>query len=203
MELVLAAQHQEKLRELKKIIEAKFPDIRVTCELIPSTNCKAKTFSERACSLAISTSARLQKPCLAEESGLIVLSIQERLFQEELRRSGLLLPDTAGILSALSGNEERREAYLECALSFATPGQGAVSTASCRMEGHIATEEKGSHRADFGTIFIKHDYGKTLAELSPSTRERISHRKKACEKLFPSIKSHIMQCARPKTHGLT
>jgi len=62
-----------------------------------------------------------------------------------------------------------------------------ITHSSARMEGTIAYEEEGPANSDFASVFLKHEYSKTLAQLPQSVLARISHRRKACEKLGPSL----------------
>jgi XTP/dITP diphosphohydrolase len=196
MELLLVSFHLEKVRELKRILQDTLPDVVLTSllDFVPPQK-EEESFEARAAQNAISAAASLGKPCLAEESGLVIPHLgKEKMFQEARHSSGLFLPDNKKILRDLKDTDDsQRTAFLECSLSFATPQHGLVKTATCRMEGFIASQEKGSSPFDFASIFIKYEYNKTLAELTPSVKSRISHRRKVCDKLLPFLRSYFLK----------
>jgi XTP/dITP diphosphohydrolase len=195
MELMLVSSHPEKVRELKRILQDILPDVLIT-PIVDVSLCDQQSldpFLERSSGQkAVKAVEKFSKPCLADDSGLIVPSLgKEKVWREEQVASGVFLPNTKKILSELKGiKETEREAFLECSLSFATPENGLVRSATCRMEGVIAPKGKGSSSFDFSSIFVKYEYNKTLAELSPSVLSRISHRRKVCEKLIPFLRSY-------------
>jgi len=76
-----------------------------------------------------------------------------------------------------------RAAYLESCVACVS-AEGKIKKGTGRVEGSITDSERGKASFEFDTIFVKHDYMKTLAELSESVRLRISHRRKAIEKLI-------------------
>lgn len=129
-------------------------------------------------------------PCLADETLLIVPalgSIETAFHQKDLwKQSKQLLPDTKSLLQSLQGKKELdRFCYLETVLVLALPGTSpTIQTVHVRQEGSLAEEERGSASFDFGSLFIKHEYNKTLSELPEATLTRISHRRKGLEKLF-------------------
>jgi XTP/dITP diphosphohydrolase len=193
VELVIVSHNPEKVRELKRLLQEKFPDIHCVSH-IESQHVDGATFEMGAQALALKVSKELNKPCLADDSGLILPYFTEehlRVRREQLQPSGVFLPDTKKVLQDFgSMDESARSAFLECALSFATPEKGVVKTVVCRMEGFIASQARGSSTFDFASVFIKHDYNKTIAELSASVQSAISHRRKAFEKLLPFLKKH-------------
>ncbi len=195
MDLIIATTNTSKLRELRSILRELLPEVSIRSLLDfphfhPETFHHA-SFGENAAAKALSAAVALQMPCVADESGLVIPVLggyQESLQRKQRQPSGKRLPDTKQIFADLQHVEEAdRSAFLECALAFATP-ERVVKTVSARMEGMIAPSEHGPASFDFVSIFIKHEYNKTLAELPESVLSRISHRRKACEKLWPSLR---------------
>ena len=133
---------------------------------------------------------QLTLPCLADETLLIVPALgMEKPALEQKRshaHSGKMLPNTKALLQALQGKEGlQRAAYLETTLTLALPSQEPeLHHTTTRQEGYISEEERGAAHFDFGSVFMKHDYNKTLSELSETTQIRISHRSKGLERLL-------------------
>ena len=198
MDLIIATTNPSKVRELRSVLEELLPQIVIRSLVdFPHFHPEAGgtlSFEENAIAKALFASATLQAPCIADESGLVIPFLgdyQESLRRKQLQPPGKRLPNTKQILTDLVNVEEiHRTAFLECVVAFATP-EGLVKAASSRMEGMIATSEHGPASFDFSSIFIKHEYSKTLAELPDSVYARISHRRKACEKLWPFLREHF------------
>ena len=93
------------------------------------------------------------------------------------------------LLSELRGKEDlQRSAYFECCLVLAGP-DGVKKKVSGTVEGMIAEEEAGRNGFGYDPIFIKNDYDKTFAQLEELTKNRISHRRKAFDKILPTLES--------------
>lgn len=195
MTLILATANSFKIRELRTVLQELLPTLTIRSYLdfpqFHSEEFFENSFEENAIAKALAAAKILQQPCLADESGLVIPYLgnySESLRRKKLQPQGKKLPDTKRLLADLQNVEDlNRMAFLECVLAFATP-DGTVKTASACMEGMIALKEQGPSSFDFTSIFIKYEYSKTLAELPESVCARISHRKRACEKLWPSLR---------------
>ena len=84
-----------------------------------------------------------------------------------------------------------RTAYFECHLVLASP-EGIKKSVTGTCEGTILTEERGRDGFGYDSIFVKSEYDKTFAELDETTKNRVSHRRKAFEKISPSLQT-LMQ----------
>ena len=73
---------------------------------------------------------------------------------------------------------------------FGSP-QGVKKTGRGTCEGKILSQEKGGGGFGYDPLFVKHEYSKSFAELEESVKNRISHRRKAFDKILPSIESLI------------
>ena len=203
MTLILATTNSFKIRELRTVLQELLPALTVR-SLVDFPQFRPEeffesSFEENAIAKALASAKTLQQPCLADESGLVIPYLgdySESLRRKKLQPQGKKLPNTKQLLTDLQNVEDiNRTAFLECVVAFATP-DGEVKTASARMEGMIAHKEQGPSSFDFTSIFIKYEYSKTLAELPESVCSRISHRRKACEKLWPSLREYFATKAR-------
>jgi XTP/dITP diphosphohydrolase len=192
MELVIASGNTQKVLEIRQILKDLAPRATILSLFdFPSFDLPpydpAQSLAENAQIKARHAANELNKVCLSEQWGLILPALgdaQSKLFEKEGARL-----QTKEILQALEGRGELdRSAYIESAMALVSP-EGKERLAIGRTEGLIAESERGKGSSDFDSIFIKHDYIKTLAELSPSVRSRISSRRKALEKLAPYFES--------------
>ncbi len=76
---------------------------------------------------------------------------------------------------------EERTARFRCVIAVATPG-GQVHTAEGICEGIIAFAPKGEHGFGYDPVFYLQEYGKTMADLPPETKNKISHRARAVQR---------------------
>ena len=204
MDLIIASMNSSKVRELRPVLEELLPNVSIRSLVdfpdfhfeVGNTN----SFEENAAQKAIFAAQQLRLPCIADESGLVIPFLgdcKESFRRKQLQLPGKKLPDTKQILSDLLNVEEvNRTAFLECVLAFATP-DGLVKTVSARMEGMITPKEQGPASFDFASIFLKHEYRQTLAQLPQSAYARISHRRKACEKLLLVLREHFSKKPAP------
>ncbi len=97
--------------------------------------------------------------------------------------------NTQAILNLLLPHEDpfSRGACISSFLSLSAP-KAHIQTTVSRMEGYISEVERGKRTFEYGSIFIKYEYSKTLSELPESVLTRISHRKNGIERLYNTLK---------------
>lgn len=199
MELVIASLNLSKVQELRAILEELLPNVHIRSLLefppLQFPQESNRSFEDNASAKAVYAANTLDLPTLADDSGLVVPALggcEESFRRKQQRQEGKKLPDTKRLLSDLQHKTELdREAFLECAIAFAIPQKGLLKVASARIEGSIALQEHGPATFDFASLFVKHDYGKTLAEIPQAALARISHRRRACEKLAASLRVYF------------
>lgn len=79
-----------------------------------------------------------------------------------------------------------RQARYVCALAFLSP-QNESKEIIGTCEGHIVFEPKGQHGFGYDPYFYVPEFEKTMAELSPETKNQISHRAQALQKLLRTL----------------
>jgi len=77
---------------------------------------------------------------------------------------------------------QERTARFRCVIAVARPG-GQIETAEGACDGYIATEPRGHNGFGYDPVFYLPEYGKTIAELPPEIKNRISHRSRAAVKM--------------------
>lgn len=150
------------------------------------------SFEENAKIKALDAAQKLKHFVLADDSGLVVPALNGEPGIFSARYAGIHASDSENrekLLTKLrSLPEEKRLGYYECCIVLASE-QGLRKTASALCEGQLLDIPRGSRGFGYDSIFIKYDYGKTFAEIEDETKHRISHRRKAFDKLSISLHS--------------
>ena len=198
MKLVLATRNLHKLREFKAILKALFPtldlySLRDFPDYQPAKEV-ATTFEENAMAKAVHAAASLNALVLADDSGLVVPALGGEPGVFSARYAGDDASDKdnrAKLVQKLSIlPDKERVGYFECAIAIAS-GKGPIKMAKAICEGSLLAEEKGGNGFGYDPLFMKYDYNKTFAELDEAIKNRISHRRRALDKLIPTLDSLI------------
>jgi XTP/dITP diphosphohydrolase len=90
--------------------------------------------------------------------------------------------NVAKLLAALRGvPDEARTARFRCVLALLAP-DGRLWTVDGVCEGRIAHAPRGEHGFGYDPVFLLPALGRTMAELPPDQKNRISHRAQALTK---------------------
>jgi XTP/dITP diphosphohydrolase len=195
MEIVIASHNLHKVREFREMLKplknldvlslVDFPEYQLPEET-------GKSFEENAIIKAAHAASTLNKWVLADDSGLVVPSLGGKPGVFSQRYAGEDATDAENrqkLLKEMSHlEEENRQAYFECCLVLANP-QGVVKKTTGTVEGRIGVKEAGRNGFGYDPIFIKNDYTKTFAQLDEATKNKISHRRKAFEKMVAKLES--------------
>lgn len=195
MQLVIATHNIHKVREFRAILKmdksldllslSDFPHYHLPEET-------GTTFEENAILKAVHAAKHLGQWVIADDSGLVVPALKGIPGVYSARFAGEQATDAENrhkLLNAMRGvPETERNAYYECAIAVASP-EGLKKCVKATCEGSIATEEKGNRGFGYDAIFIKYEYGKTFAELEEDVKNRISHRRKALDKILIFLES--------------
>ncbi|MFN2291206.1 MAG: RdgB/HAM1 family non-canonical purine NTP pyrophosphatase [Anaerolineae bacterium] len=101
---------------------------------------------------------------------------------DDVDRYRKLLAELAGIPPS------ERAARFRCVVAMALP-DASIYTAEGTCEGEIGFAARGEHGFGYDPVFIVDGYGgKTLAELEPEVKNRISHRARAVEVALPTLR---------------
>ncbi|MGC8787860.1 MAG: XTP/dITP diphosphatase [Anaerolineae bacterium] len=129
-------------------------------------------------------------PTLADDSGLEVDALGGAPGICSARYAGHDADDASRyqlLLQELDGVPwEKRTARFRCVLVLATP-DGEVYSTEGVCEGLIAFEPRGDHGFGYDPVFFLPEYGQTMAQLPPEIKNRISHRARAVQKMFPVL----------------
>jgi XTP/dITP diphosphohydrolase len=121
---------------------------------------------------------------VADDSGLEVAALNGGPGILSARFGGPDLDDGGRnqlLLARLEGVSDRQAAYV-CALAAIGPDGGLVEVEG-RLEGRIAEAPRGSGGFGYDPVFLPEAEGRTVAELDPAAKDRLSHRGRAARAL--------------------
>lgn len=187
-EVVIATRNPGKFREIKAILSSlplkflsleDFPDIPEVVE-------DGATFAENAGKKARTIADFTGRPAIADDSGLAVDALQGRPGVFSSRYAGEKATDRKRCQKLLeemaSIPEGKRQARFMCTMAVALPG-GRMQVVEGECRGWITSAPRGKRGFGYDPIFFVPEFGKTMAELAPEEKNRISHRGRALEKL--------------------
>lgn len=185
-EVVLATGNQGKVREFSKLLDGVFEKVISLKELDnpPEVIEDGVTFKDNALKKAREIAKYSNKLTLADDSGLEVDALNGEPGVYSARYSGEGATDQSNIdklLIELADNPNRKARFV-CVLALVDPdGKELVVDGYC--EGEILTKARGEGGFGYDPVFYLPDRDKTMAEIEPEEKNKISHRSNALKKL--------------------
>ncbi len=197
MRIVIGTANRDKFREIERILRP--ADLGV--ELLFGGELSSqkpdetgKTFYENALIKAKFYSQLSGLPAVADDSGLVVYALDGApgVFSSRYAGEGCTYEDNnRKLLRELIGvPAEQRGAKFVCTAVLYVPEDGDF-VATGVLEGRIADAPRGVGGFGYDPVFQLPD-GRTVAELSPEEKNRISHRAKAFSQMREIIKSILI-----------
>jgi XTP/dITP diphosphohydrolase len=195
MKLGIASANSNKIREFKNLLSGFLKIELVSMRDYPNYTPPEETgstFEENAIIKALDFAKFIQGYALADDSGLVVPALNGEPGVKSARYASHDATDAenrAKLKLALAKiSEKDRQAYFTCTLALANPmGIKKIATGFC--EGYLILEERGNNGFGYDSLFIRHDYNKTFAELDSQVKDKISHRRKAFDKMLPFLQN--------------
>jgi len=188
MKLVVASRNQGKIKEIKAILEPLSIEV-ISLEAFPSMSEVIEdgaTFAENAVKKAKTVADATGCLTLADDSGLEVDYLNGEPGVFSARYAGKGQDDLANnekLLQKLKDvPREKRGARFRCVVAVAVP-DGPSYTAEGICEGVITTHPEGEKGFGYDPLFLVPALGKTLAEMEPAVKNKISHRAQALFKV--------------------
>lgn len=192
--LLLATTNQGKLKEFQSLladlpIELITPDqvgLRLT---VPEDH---PTYAENAVQKALAFAQASGLPTLADDTGLEVDALEGAPGLHSARyhpQAGASDADRrAYLLENLQKSRAPRPwlARFRAVVALVTP-EGEIHTAEGECLGEIIPEERGTHGFGYDPIFLVREAGRTMAELSMEEKNRLSHRARAVQAIWPML----------------
>ena len=187
-ELIIATKNAGKAKEFQQFFAQLHIRVKSLLDFddLPDVEETGTTFAENARIKAETIAELLDMPVLADDSGLEIDALQGRPGIYSARYAGEDKDDEANIRKVLEEMQsvpmEKRTARFVCVLALAEKGKETVITEGY-CEGKIALHPAGENGFGYDPIFIPEGYTNTLAELDPSVKQEISHRRHAMDQL--------------------
>jgi len=187
MEIVLATQNPDKVREIKEVLK----DLPIKILTLMDLGLKekveetGKTLEENALLKAKFWAEKTGKWALADDTGLEVEALNGAPGVHTSRYAGENASYEDNWKKLLKNMEgipwEKRKARFRCVIVIVSP-QGKRYIAEGSVEGYITLEAKGNKGFGYDPVFYVPEKGKTLAEMSLEEKNSLSHRGKALQK---------------------
>ena len=180
--LVIATRNKGKTAEIRDLLKDFPVDIKNLDDFgpIPPLEEDGDTFDENAYKKASFAARILGLPALADDSGLLVETLDGAPGIHSARYAGENATDEQRYLKLLDEmkGKSNRNAAFECVISIAVP-TGPALTYEARCQGLITESPSGSNGFGYDPIFFYPPLNKTFAQLTREEKSRVSHRGKA------------------------
>ena len=194
MKVVLASKNKHKLEEISKITEQFDMELVLESELGVDIDVEetGSTFEENSFLKAEAVMKATGLPALADDSGIAVDALNGEPgiysarygFDESLDDRGrleLLLKNTENV------PDDQRQAKFVCVITLVTP-EGQTIQARGEVHGMLLRAPAGENGFGYDPIFYYPPFGKSLAQVSPEEKNRVSHRANALKVFYEKLK---------------
>ncbi|HEU5139522.1 MAG TPA: XTP/dITP diphosphatase [Bacillales bacterium] len=186
--VIIATRNEGKVKEFAALFQRFGIEVRSLLDFEEAIDVEetGTTFAENAMLKAETISKQFGETVIADDSGVVVDALDGRPGVYSARYAGEQKDDEANIDKVLRELEgvpwDKRTARFVCVLAVADPERD-TETFSGSCEGLIALERSGENGFGYDPVFYLPDREKTMAELSKSEKNRISHRARAMKKM--------------------
>ena len=199
-EIVLATRNQHKGAELAALLGGLEVRIRTLADFptAPEVKEDGVTCEANAIKKATEVARATGLTAVADDTGLEVDALGGRPGVYAARYAGeqatyddnchKLLQELAGVPQA------KRTARFLTVAAIASPG-GEVHIAQGTLDGLITEESRGERGFGYDPVFFVPEIGKTLAELAPEEKNRVSHRARAFVKMREILEALSSDCS--------
>lgn len=190
-EIIVASTNEGKIKEIKAMLDEIGIEVKSLKDVFDQDidiEENGKTFQENALIKAQTICNMIQKPVLADDSGLEVNAMDGGPGIYSARFMG---HDTSydiknqAIIDAVEGKD--RGARFVCAMALCVPEEDPILIEEY-FNGEIYDHIEGTNGFGYDPIFYVPELGKTSATLTLEEKNQYSHRAKALKKLYQILK---------------
>jgi len=186
--IIIASGNKGKIAEINSVLADQAVELVSKSEFnIADPEETGLSFIENAILKARYTSGLSGLPALADDSGLVVDSLNGQPGIYSSRYAGIDANDKQNVtkllldMSDFSGN--KRSAYFFCAIAFVLHENDPTPViAEARWHGQITMSASGSNGFGYDPVFFLEDHQCTAAELDSKLKNTLSHRAQALKK---------------------
>ena len=187
--LVLATHNPGKVVEIRPMLAGYVGEIVCAGDLgLPEPEETGSSFPENAALKARAAMEGSGLPSLADDSGLCVSALNGAPGIYSARWAGANRDFSLAMerVQKEIGTNPDRAATFVCALALAWP-DGRLDAFEGRMNGKIVWPARGNKGFGYDPIFVPNGCEKTCAEMDPSQKDSLSHRRRAFEALVTGL----------------
>ena len=194
-QLLLASRNPGKCREMRVLLQPLGVEIVDVIELATEVRVDeiGKTYAENASLKAGIFADHFHIWAIGDDTGLEVDVLEGAPGLHSARLAGPGRSDAERrnhLLSLLGSHPRPWTARFRCVVALAGP-EGGIDLAEGDCEGEIIPDERGDGGFGYDSIFLVKGMGRTMAEIRPEEKNRVSHRSRAVLALLPTLKKRL------------
>ena len=203
MKIVLASNNQGKLAELQALFGELGVELVPQAALgIPEAEEPYHTFLENALTKARHASRHSGLPAIADDAGLCVDAfdgqpgVQTAYYATQFGYAKSDDNNVRALLEQMQGVDQRRAAMVSTLVAVRSPNDPEPLVAVGRVVGEIAREPMGEEGFGFDPVMWIPALGKTLAQVTPEHKNRLSHRGQSSRKMLELLRESWLSDSR-------
>lgn len=189
--LVLASNNAKKMKELNALLAPLGFEVIPQGELgIPEAEEPHCTFVENALAKARHAAEHSGLPALADDSGLCVRALGGAPGVISARYAGEPKSDARNnqkLLADLGDQADRRAHFVSVLVLVRSANDPQPIIAEGEWHGEILPAQQGEGGFGYDPLFFVPEFGQTAAELAAETKNKVSHRGRAMQKLIERL----------------
>ena len=203
MKIVLASNNAGKLAELQALFGELGVELVPQAALgIPEAEEPYHTFLENALAKARHASRHSGLPAIADDAGLCVDAfdgqpgVQTAYYATQFGYAKSDDNNVRALLEQMQGVDQRRAAMVSTLVAVRSPDDPEPLVAVGRVVGEIAREPMGEEGFGFDPVMWIPALGKTLAQVTPEHKNRLSHRGQSSRKMLELLRESWLSDSR-------
>jgi len=194
-QLLIASRNPGKCREMRVLLQPLGVEIIDVIQLATEVQVDeiGKTYAENASLKAGIFAEHFQIWAIGDDTGLEADALEGAPGLHSARLAGPGRSDVDRrnrLLTILEPHQRPWTARFRCVVALAGP-EGGIDLAEGECEGEIIPDERGDGGFGYDSIFLVKGMERTMAEISPEEKNRVSHRARAIQALLPTLKKRL------------
>lgn len=185
-EIVFASHNEGKIKEIKKLLAPYGIKVKSALDMnLPDVEETGETFEENSLLKSRTIAKLVNKPCLADDSGLCVdaLNGAPGVYSARYAPNRDFDKGMEKLLAEMEKSPNKsRNAHFSCVISLAWP-DGQYKIFAGQVDGKIAFHKMGAGGFGYDPLFVPEGFTCSFAQMSQEEKNKISHRGRAVEKL--------------------